>query len=488
MQTANYVQFTKSLDMCTLPRTFRDAITTTRKLSIPYIWIDALCIIQDSEEDKMRDIAQMKDIYSSSVVTIVAASSDSVSGGFLHDRNHSETVYTIPARIRPGQFGTMSVNELDAATYDERSEPLAKRAWTMQEQLLAQRTLTFATHTMIWSCKAGTRNFGDSLYFPHDLDAGYNDNDEKYSLNLNSLLITKQEADSHKDKALSCWLRLVTAYSLRRASLECDKLNAVAGIASSPPFVSSLGPGYFAGLWEYNLARQLTWYTSRWHRTLSEGEVFTPHRPTTYRAPSWSWASLEDGVILSDFTFDDEEETEEVVCEIIECATSKKYPDKNPFGEVIVAHLRLRGSLRNAWFNPLNSMVILLPIPDSDDLNGVQEAVIPYEDAWKKHIADFMEANPDTEPEEAWDEEDWDLHRLHPNVTAGISDESQATNPVIVHCLPVTHNSTLENGVTGLLLTSSGEPGRSLYKRIGLFHKGKIGEFQDLPKKDITLL
>lgn len=91
----------------------------------------------------------MKDIYASSALTIVAASAKSVFEGFLHPRVHSETFHTIPVRIRPGVFGMMSANELDAASYDERPEPLAKRAWTMQEQLLAQRTLTFTTHTMM---------------------------------------------------------------------------------------------------------------------------------------------------------------------------------------------------------------------------------------------------------------------------------------------------------------------------------------------------
>ncbi|KAJ4250213.1 hypothetical protein NW762_012028 [Fusarium torreyae] len=205
--------------------------------------------MQDSEDDKIREIALMKDIYASSALTIVAATSKEISKGFIYDRNHSEDVVEIPFRIRQGLFGTMFVNEFNAATYDERSEPLAKRAWTMQEQILAQRTTTFATHTIIWSCKAGTQNFGDSLYSPYDLDIGYNDEDEKYGLDLNSLLTTEHEAKYNKDKVLSYWLCLVTEYSLRKASFEDDRLNAVAGIASHPSFISSLGPRYFAEMW-----------------------------------------------------------------------------------------------------------------------------------------------------------------------------------------------------------------------------------------------
>lgn len=154
---------------------------------------------------------------------------------------------------------------------------------------------------MMWRCHVGTRIFGDPLYFPLDLDSGYNDNNDSYSLNLDSLVPSEDEAHIQRDKALSCWLRLVTAYSLRVASEERDKLNPLAGIASHPSFSRALGPGCFAGLWEYNLARQLMWRTSDRHRTLPEDETFVFYRPVDYRAPSWSWASFEGGVVHFNF-------------------------------------------------------------------------------------------------------------------------------------------------------------------------------------------
>ncbi|KAI1408131.1 HET-domain-containing protein [Hypoxylon sp. FL1857] len=485
LSNSNYAQFINRLDMNMLPPTIRDAITVARSLSIPYIWIDALCIIQDSESDKMSEISRMKDIYASSAITIVAASSKSVSEGFLYDRHHSEIVYTVPFRIREGLFGTMSINELDAAVYDERFEPLAKRAWTMQEQILAQRTITFTTHTMLWNCRAGTRNFGDSLYFPHDLDSGYNDNNEKYGLNLSSLLIPEKEARSHKDKALSCWLRLVTAYSLRRVTFEYDKLNAIAGIASLSSFVSSLGPGYFAGMWKYKLARQLTWYTSDWHRTLCEGEKFTFYRPATYRAPSWSWASLEGGVIHFDFSFDEEDEPEpEIICEIVECSRSVKFPDLNPFGEVLSASLRLRGWLRRAWFNPLTSNVILFDDSSHGDHNGLDGAAIPYEEAWNKHIEDFKAEHPEIDLKEDLDA----VYGTDDNNTNGRCDESGATQPMIVFCLPISLDASETRGVIGLLLTSHISEGRTLYRRLGRFTRGRLDDFETLPKREVCVI
>ena len=484
---SNYGEFIKELDPQTLPLTFRHAISIARTLSIPYLWIDALCIIQDSEDDKVREMALMKRIYASSALTTVVASAENVFEGFLHPRVHSEISHTIPVRIRPGVFGTMSVNELDAACYDERLEPIAKRAWTMQEQILAQRTLTFTTHTMRWRCSHGTRNFGDSLYFPHDLDMGYSDDDEKYSLNLHSLLLREEEARVQKDKALSCWMRLVMAYSLRVATLERDKLNAIAGVASHDSFSRILGPGYFAGLWQYNLARQLVWGNSRWHRALSNSDTMT-YRPANYRAPSWSWASVEGGIIRFDFHFDEEDAmVPEVVCEIIDCSTVPRSAERSPFGEVCSARLRVKAAVRRAWFNPPTNNIFLLsastsigsitPVPHDKEL-------ITFAQASKEHFDSFRARHPDVdlceEPEATFGT---DLRNM-----CGKHDETGNHDPVMVFCVAITLNHRRESQVDGLILLLSEVNGDNcVFRRIGFFQQGRSEDFRKEDEIEISI-
>lgn len=467
------------LDMSLVSPTIRDAILVTQSMAIPYLWVDALCIIQDSEGDKTTQIASMSDIYASSTITIVAASAESSSQGFLYTRTDSETVYTIPVRLGPDNFGSMSINELDAACYDERLEAIARRAWTMQEQALAPRTVTFASHTMIWSCKASARAYGDALHFPHNLDAGYNDNDEKYSLNLRSLLLTREEAQINKDKALACWLRLITAYSLRRASLERDKLNAVAGIASHDSFSSALGV-YYAGMWEYDLARQLTWRTGQSHRTLGPDEEFVFRRPSEWRAPSWSWASLDGGIVHFEVSYDDDDEPKmDVLCDIIECETTPKYPDRNPFGEVTAAHLVLRAAMRKAWLDPSTSSVIFLLEERPDDL------CISFEEAWNGHVRVFVERFPETDLAE--DPED--VHGTDHRNTRGTYDESSITAPLLVYCLAFTVEPEAERGVQGLLLASVATSSRGLiYQRVGFFERAALEDFREVEKREITVI
>jgi hypothetical protein len=471
LKTNNHAQLAKGIDENTLPPTFRDALATARSSSIPYLWIDALCIIQNSDIDKANEIAKMAEIYSSSALTIVAASAGSVFEGFTHPREHEETLYNIPVRLRPGVFGTMSVNELDAVCYDERSEPISKRAWAMQEQVLSHRTLIFTSRTMMWNCHERIENFGDSLYFPHNLGSGYNDNDEKYTLNLNSLVLDQKEACAHQDKALSCWMRLVTAYSLRVTSLERDVLNALSGIASLPSFHNALGPEYFAGLWNYNLAKQLTWRTANAQSVLDADQICSYERPREYRAPSWSWASLKGGLIHFDHTYDHDadEAAADVVCEILECSTTPVLPEINPFGEIRSAHLRIRAPARKAWFSPAVSGVLVFRDGTGQEpgFENVEDATITLEDARNKEADSFKRKCPNVDVEE------------DSNATYGIRDETAYDECCLVLCVAITRKKGESDGVEGLLvLEDQDRRGSSpVFRRIGVFDKGRNSDF-----------
>jgi hypothetical protein len=69
-----------------LPKVFQDAITVTQKLGIRYIWIDSLCIIQNSSEDWHSESNKMCDIYANSHVTLAATTASNPHEGFLQER------------------------------------------------------------------------------------------------------------------------------------------------------------------------------------------------------------------------------------------------------------------------------------------------------------------------------------------------------------------------------------------------------------------
>jgi hypothetical protein len=126
-----------------LPATLQDAVKVTLGLGYNYLWVDSLCIIQDDEADKTREIATMPSIYNNAVVTNAAMTASSASKGFLHLRKTKRPIIrTVALRDALGQTLTLSMVEVDRSEYTETS-PLDTRAWAMQEALLSARILSY---------------------------------------------------------------------------------------------------------------------------------------------------------------------------------------------------------------------------------------------------------------------------------------------------------------------------------------------------------
>jgi hypothetical protein len=73
-----------------IPCTIRDAIVITLTRGIKYLWVDALCILQGSDEVSRNDweveYPKMADIYSRAYLTIVATLAPGVNHGILARR------------------------------------------------------------------------------------------------------------------------------------------------------------------------------------------------------------------------------------------------------------------------------------------------------------------------------------------------------------------------------------------------------------------
>ncbi|KAF2802150.1 HET-domain-containing protein, partial [Mytilinidion resinicola] len=319
LQNSNLEEYTRRLDLLALPQTLREAIKVAKDLGILYLWIDALCILQDSDADKQHELATMQRVYRNALITIVVASSDDVTNGFLQPRPQLYTAYTytIPFRVGTNLFGTVSFSTMKEIAHEESLEPINRRCWTLQEQILSTRSLYFASHTLQWRCSQGERNLSDSLHVTRW---------------RNSIQDMKYGVSYLYQSNFECWAKTVADYSHRSMVLSSDKLNAIAAIAQD--FAPMLGPHYYAGIWEKSLLSQLLWFC--------DGNA---PRASPYRAPSWSWASRDDGVYMITALELAEHDTE--ICSIVRVSTQLK-ENKLPFGEVISASIELRGGLRRA--------------------------------------------------------------------------------------------------------------------------------------------
>ena len=131
-----------------MPKTLRDAIKTTKRMEERYIWIDSLCIQQDSEEEKKQQIKMMGRIYGNAIVTIVAAdAADSNAGLGIDERTRK--LEQVKQPVKEGIHLMLPLPkpmDLDESVWDTRK-------WTFQEKLLSRRLMIFMDGQVHWQCR-----------------------------------------------------------------------------------------------------------------------------------------------------------------------------------------------------------------------------------------------------------------------------------------------------------------------------------------------
>ncbi|KAF2138415.1 uncharacterized protein K452DRAFT_216366, partial [Aplosporella prunicola CBS 121167] len=237
-----------------LSKTFQDAITTTRKLGIRYIWIDSLCIIQDDPQDWEIESTKMADIYEGAYLTIAATAAASGEDG----------LYKIP---------------------DTADAPLLSRAWVFQERILSSRVIHFGAEEMLFECKSKflCECGGVSTYIgPHSRQVNFK---QSFARNL-------------RTSSVPNWQELVREYTARALTFEQDRLPALSAVARR---LQPLMGRYLAGMWYNQLPGSLLWsaYPEMFENPTTSIEL--PWRPArqsnaSVAPPTWSWASIDGAV------------------------------------------------------------------------------------------------------------------------------------------------------------------------------------------------
>lgn len=382
LTTDSLQSFEQGIDISRLSRTVCDAITVAKGLGFRYLWVDALCIIQNSEWSKTCELAVMDRIYQESSLTIVAASAACASDGFLGARTAvKHEIFQIPCRLGQKQFASVSIQEHEQ--YDDLREPVNKRAWILQEQLLSPRLLIYASHTLQWQCRTLTCNMGDS-YHAHLSSAPrlpFIDSVSKVESTLGGEARQKVIEDA-RQLTLQHWMRIIISYSNRSATSASDKLTALAGLASY--FSPVLGPQYHAGTWGELFLEQLCWH--------SPSDTIFLSRPWPYRAPSWSWASVDGPLYFRTYRLNSYRPYR---CELVQCKTTLK-SESLKFGEVTDGYLVLRAAFREGLFHATRWQAITwqMTLQDNEHANDIVSEGGGYWDV-ARGFADTAEDNVD---------------------------------------------------------------------------------------------
>lgn len=103
-------QFMLGIELLQLPQTFQDAVQVTRRLGIRYLWIDALCIIQDdtNKTDWLHEAGLMHKVYSHSFLNIAATGALDTSKGLFVHRDAVQELRPVKLLCSPPRVGQES--------------------------------------------------------------------------------------------------------------------------------------------------------------------------------------------------------------------------------------------------------------------------------------------------------------------------------------------------------------------------------------------
>ncbi|KAH8664816.1 heterokaryon incompatibility protein-domain-containing protein [Ilyonectria robusta] len=274
------------INVSDLPETLRDAVHLTRLLNVKYLWIDALCIVQQDRDDWIREAAQMSSVYSQALLTIAAdGAADTYAGLFRERSERHGTSVELPWPLEEPDDGAgpikLHITPHFRSFKDEMgSTPLSKRGWTFQERALSARIVHFTPEMCYWECK-------DACIGEDEEIGKYNVQDGFFHLK-DLLLPPDRERALTKVRMHDKWAWVVEKYTHRQLTNAGDLFAALEGVAVVFAEKDILGK-YCCGLWEDDFLRHLLWFSSR----PEDGSQGLPHRrPDQYRAPTWSWASI----------------------------------------------------------------------------------------------------------------------------------------------------------------------------------------------------
>ncbi|GAB1314601.1 hypothetical protein MFIFM68171_04811 [Madurella fahalii] len=284
----------------------RDIIPLARHLGFRYIWIDALCIIQDNPADWQEQATAMTAIYQGCSLNIAVADSQSCDAGATRtpQRNSVRLGTASSSSSTQGSNAEVVVvcEPKFPSDYSPDSSLLSTRGWVFQETLVSIATLFVCHHSLYWdccsrSCRQGVKHdllvpiSGSGMAKFETPKGSWASNVRRLSQITSSAASAASAASTQGERvrpkmrapanplwALYPW---VSQVSERRLTVPKDKLPVLSGLVSR--MVAATGATYVAGLWKEDIVLGLLWHVERG----------SPSERHNDRAPPWSWASVD---------------------------------------------------------------------------------------------------------------------------------------------------------------------------------------------------
>ncbi|KAI1462056.1 tol-like protein [Annulohypoxylon moriforme] len=339
---------TEGFSYAELPKTFQDFVRLSRFLHNNYVWIDSLCIIQDSTDDWIRESKTMADVYRHSKCNIAATASRAPTEGCFYIR---EPTKISPLQVTLRSEHTYLIFRKDLWHENIENAPLNQRSWVLQERMLAPRQIHCGRDQLFWECYETTacETFPFSFEFHEELSMAHGSPltpeltglglmlSEMSKLRLSGVgcdsYLNSRTLHAYADVDLDCntgrtsrfegtlkslegatpeerfalmrcnvykyWTNIVQLYSSCGLTRRSDKLVAIFGIVSRIQDVLKDKDDYIAGLWRSQLFWQLAWERNELHEYNDSRPGLLD--PSYDIAPSWSWACFNSRIYFREF-------------------------------------------------------------------------------------------------------------------------------------------------------------------------------------------
>jgi hypothetical protein len=262
------------VSLLNLPPVFQDAIKIIRTLGYKYVWIDALCILQDSADDWRSESSKMNQYYKGSSLNIIAAAARDPTYGIFDSADSSREHW---------RYYASSVPEKKNVNF------VKNRAWAFQEEILSPRSIVYTSSFLYWLCNYHEcgEPWPDYVY-----DNGYREPHKslfdwpilgsensrlEHPASKVSTMSSGEEIDRNR---FEHWLlNIVNEYVTKSISFPRDRLPGIAGLAKE--FGSRVKAHYICGICLDDFVNGLCWYGYGARINSSE-----------YLGPTWSWTAL----------------------------------------------------------------------------------------------------------------------------------------------------------------------------------------------------
>jgi hypothetical protein len=439
-----------AINSCHLTAAVRDAVCVTKLLSLNYLWVDALCILQDSSFDWQHQCTDMAKIYGNAHVTLRAAASMSCRQGFLAQRGR-RLIVPYGTNSWLGKRGSFLLQfkyvglkgDYNFSTFkgDYNLCNLKNRGWAFQENVLSTRVLLFGHANVHFIC--------EHMYQSRGVDYI---NNGPYDLRVSEQKLGEWDLYDAWDDILASY----GCYTRSSFTKPEDLLPALSGLAAL--FNKYLQDDYLAGHWRKDLPRSLAWECPS---EISKSDLFRELQASNpYLIPSWS--RLCRGYTESTRVYPGlrafQQQAQKLHAQV-------EREGENPFGAIKSAQLTIRSNVLDIKF--LKSMELTIEPEWALHVNG-------------QCLGDFRL--------DFWCEsrdmlKEMQEYRLVLLGSFDNGESSGATSP--------REEEDLDRGACGLIVCSAVDPER--FYRIGVFMpvrgKKNLGLFQRLSKvESITII